>query len=114
MKAVEISLRPTACSHTGSLTTLSEMLNIALASTTPPAATPPTTGYAPALAATPLDVPPQPPADPDGYAHGVYAALRELDQAGNEVIVVEAIPDAPEWAAVADRMRRAACGSGTA
>ena len=35
--------------------------------TTPPAATPPTTGYAPALAATPLDVPPQPPADPDGY-----------------------------------------------
>ena len=54
------------------------------------------------------------PAEPEGYARGLYAALRELDQAGNEVIVVEAIPDSPEWAAVADRMRRAACGSGTA
>jgi len=54
------------------------------------------------------------PADPDGYARGLYAALRELDQAGNEVIVVEAIPAGPAWAAVADRMRRAACGSGAA
>ena len=52
------------------------------------------------------------PADPDGYARGLYAALRELDQAGNEVIVVEAIPVGPAWAAVADRMRRAECGSG--
>ena len=52
--------------------------------------------------------------EPEDYARGLYAALRELDQAGNEVIVVEAIPDSPEWAAVADRMRRAACGSGTA
>ena len=54
------------------------------------------------------------PADPDGYAHGVYAALRELDQAGNELIVVEAIPADPAWAAVADRLRRAACGAGAA
>ena len=54
------------------------------------------------------------PAEPEGYARGLYAALRELDQAGNEVIVVEAIPDGPAWAAVADRMRRAACGSGGA
>lgn len=54
------------------------------------------------------------PADPDGYARGLYAALRELDQAGNEVIVVEAIPAGPAWAAVADRMRRAECGSGVA
>ena len=52
------------------------------------------------------------PADPDGYAHGVYAALRELDQAGIELIVVEAIPNDPAWAAVADRLRRAAFGSG--
>ncbi|MFT3849456.1 MAG: L-threonylcarbamoyladenylate synthase [Propionivibrio sp.] len=52
------------------------------------------------------------PADPEGYARGLYAALRELDQAGNEVIVVEAIPTGPAWAAVADRMRRAECGSG--
>ena len=54
------------------------------------------------------------PADPEGYARGLYAALRELDQAGNEVIVVEAIPVSPAWAAVADRMRRAECGSGAA
>lgn len=54
------------------------------------------------------------PAEPEGYARGLYAALRELDQAGNEVIVVEAIPPSPAWAAVADRMRRAACGSGVA
>ena len=52
------------------------------------------------------------PAEPDGYAHGVYAALRELDQAGNDVIVVEAIPGDAAWAAVADRLRRAACGAG--
>ena len=52
------------------------------------------------------------PADPDGYAHGVYAALRELDQAGLDLIVVEAIPDDPAWDAVADRMRRATFGSG--
>lgn len=54
------------------------------------------------------------PADPDGYAHGVYAALRELDQAGNELIVVEAIPSDLRWAAVADRLRRATCGAGVA
>ena len=52
------------------------------------------------------------PADPSGYAHGLYAALRDLDHAGTDLIVVEAIPDAPGWAAVADRLRRAACGAG--
>ena len=54
------------------------------------------------------------PDDPEGYARGFYAGLRELDQAGNEVIVVEAIPAGARWAAVADRLRRAACGSGAA
>lgn len=52
------------------------------------------------------------PDDAQGYAHGFYAALRELDQSGVELIVVEAIPTTPAWAAVADRMRRAVCGSG--
>lgn len=52
------------------------------------------------------------PADPAGYAHGFYAALRSLDGVGADTIVVEAIPDTPEWSAVADRLRRAACGSG--
>lgn len=52
------------------------------------------------------------PDEPEGYARGLYAALRELDQAGNDVIVVEGIPSTAAWAAVADRLRRAACGSG--
>ena len=54
------------------------------------------------------------PDEPEGYARGLYAALRELDQADNEIIIVEAIPDTSEWAAVADRLRRAVCGSGKA
>lgn len=52
------------------------------------------------------------PADPEGYARGLYAALRELDQAGADMIVVEDIPAAAAWLAVADRLRRAACGAG--
>lgn len=54
------------------------------------------------------------PADPEGYARGLYAALRELDQAGADMIVVEDIPATSEWVAVADRLRRAAFGAGSA
>ncbi len=54
------------------------------------------------------------PAEPEAYARGFYAALRELDQVGNDIIIVEALPDSPAWSAVADRLRRAACGSGVA
>jgi L-threonylcarbamoyladenylate synthase len=54
------------------------------------------------------------PDDQEGYARGLYAALRELDQVGNDVIVVEAIPAESCWAAVADRLRRAVHGSGRA
>jgi L-threonylcarbamoyladenylate synthase len=50
------------------------------------------------------------PANAEGYARGVYAALRELDQAGNELIVVEGVPPESAWAGVADRLRRAASG----
>jgi L-threonylcarbamoyladenylate synthase len=53
------------------------------------------------------------PDEPEGYARGLYAALRELDQSGNALILVEAIPQEAGWAAVADRLRRAACGSGS-
>lgn len=49
--------------------------------------------------------------DPEAYARDVYAALRELDRAGAELIVVEAPPVEPEWAAVNDRLARAARGS---
>jgi L-threonylcarbamoyladenylate synthase len=52
------------------------------------------------------------PADPVGYAHDLYAALREMDHAGAELIVVEALPDEASWAAIADRLRRAVAGAG--
>jgi L-threonylcarbamoyladenylate synthase len=47
------------------------------------------------------------PRDPAAYAQRLYAALRELDSTGCEVILVEAPPQAAEWAAVLDRLRRA-------
>jgi L-threonylcarbamoyladenylate synthase len=47
------------------------------------------------------------PRDPQAYAQRLYSALRELDTAGCERILVEAPPDAPEWNAVRDRLRRA-------
>jgi L-threonylcarbamoyladenylate synthase len=49
------------------------------------------------------------PREPEGYAQRLYAALRELDGAGCELILVEAPPETPEWAAVRDRLIRA-CG----
>lgn len=48
------------------------------------------------------------PADAAGYAHGLYAALHAVDGAGCDVACVELPPDAPEWAGVNDRLRRAA------
>jgi len=47
------------------------------------------------------------PRNPEGYARRLYAALRELDTAGCETILVEAPPEAPEWAAVRDRLQKA-------
>ena len=47
------------------------------------------------------------PRDPDAYAQRLYAALRELDEAQCELILVEAPPDLPEWVAVRDRLERA-------
>ena len=47
------------------------------------------------------------PRDPHAYEQKLYGALRELDSAGCEGILVEAPPDAPEWAAVRDRLKRA-------
>lgn len=48
------------------------------------------------------------PADPAGYARELYGALRALDHQGLDVIVVEPPPETPAWAAVWDRLRRAA------
>jgi L-threonylcarbamoyladenylate synthase len=47
------------------------------------------------------------PRDPHAYAQKLYGALRELDSAGCDEILVEAPPEAPAWAAVRDRLRRA-------
>ena len=47
------------------------------------------------------------PREPQAYAQRLYAALRELDSAGCERILVEAPPDSPEWSAVRDRLKRA-------
>ena len=48
------------------------------------------------------------PDDPEGYAHGIFAALHEADEASLDILVLERVPDAPAWWAVADRLRRAA------
>jgi len=47
------------------------------------------------------------PRGPQAYAQKLYAALRELDSARCETILIEAPPEAPEWAGVRDRLERA-------
>jgi L-threonylcarbamoyladenylate synthase len=47
------------------------------------------------------------PAQPGAYARRLYARLRELDELGLDLIVIEAPPDTPAWEAVRDRLRRA-------
>ena len=51
------------------------------------------------------------PADVHVYAHDLYANLRTLDAAGCDALLVEQLPQRPEWAAVNDRLVRAAAGS---
>ncbi|SFU97982.1 L-threonylcarbamoyladenylate synthase [Pseudoduganella namucuonensis] len=51
------------------------------------------------------------PADAPGYAFGLYAALRAMDQTGAELILVETPPQETNWLGVNDRLRRAAHGS---
>jgi L-threonylcarbamoyladenylate synthase len=48
------------------------------------------------------------PRDAATYATNLYAALHMLDGAGVDRIIVAQPPDAPEWLAVRDRLRRAA------
>jgi len=47
------------------------------------------------------------PREPQAYAQKLYAALRELDSARCESILIEAPPEAPAWAGVRDRLERA-------
>jgi len=51
------------------------------------------------------------PSSPDGYAHGLYAALRTLDAAHADLILVEAPPGGAAWQGINDRLRRAAFDS---
>ncbi len=51
------------------------------------------------------------PAEPEGYAHGLYVSLRALDTQGADLIVVEQPPQDSAWQGVNDRLRRAAFDS---
>jgi len=50
----------------------------------------------------------QMPSTPEAYAARLYSVLHELDRDGWPVISVEPPPDTVEWAAVRDRLQRAA------
>jgi len=52
--------------------------------------------------------------DAKAYAHDLYANLRELDAAKCDMILVEAPPPAADWAAIGDRLARAAAGAAPA
>ncbi|MEW6302493.1 MAG: L-threonylcarbamoyladenylate synthase [Verrucomicrobiota bacterium] len=48
------------------------------------------------------------PHDAEAFARAIYGELHACDDAGAGLIVVEALPETPEWRAIADRLRRAA------
>jgi L-threonylcarbamoyladenylate synthase len=48
------------------------------------------------------------PHDPEAFARALYAELHQCDDAGADVIIVEAVPETDEWRAIGDRLRRAA------
>lgn len=48
------------------------------------------------------------PHDAEAYARALYAELHRCDDERAAWIIVEALPDDPEWRAIADRLRRAA------
>ena len=48
------------------------------------------------------------PHDPEAFARAIYAELHQCDEAGAELIIVEALPETHEWRAIADRLKRAA------
>ncbi len=48
------------------------------------------------------------PGEPRHYAAALYATLHRCDEQGYDWIAVEEPPDLPDWAAVRDRLRRAA------
>jgi L-threonylcarbamoyladenylate synthase len=47
------------------------------------------------------------PHEADAFGRAIYAELHSSDEAGARLIVVEKLPDSPEWQAIADRLQRA-------
>ena len=47
------------------------------------------------------------PHEPEAYARTLYGELHRCDAEGAELICVEAVPEKPEWNAIADRLSRA-------
>lgn len=52
------------------------------------------------------------PGQAEGFAHGLYAALRSLDALGANLLLAERPPSSLDWLAVNDRLRRSAAGAG--
>lgn len=48
------------------------------------------------------------PRDAAAFARAIYAELHRCDEAGADVIIVEILPNQPEWRGVSDRLTRAA------
>ena len=51
------------------------------------------------------------PDEPVGFARNLYKSMRVLDRQGADLIVVEAVPEAPAWKGIADRLSRSAIRS---
>ena len=47
------------------------------------------------------------PHNPEAFARALYAELHRCDEEGADLIIVEALPDRPEWQGIADRLKRA-------
>jgi L-threonylcarbamoyladenylate synthase len=50
----------------------------------------------------------QMPAEPEEYAAQIYGRLHELDHNGLDWVAVELPPETRDWAAIRDRLTRAA------
>jgi len=50
------------------------------------------------------------PHDAEAFARAIYGELHRCDEAGAELIVVEALPATTAWRAIADRLQRASAG----
>lgn len=94
-------------SHYAPLTPLLVLSAAAIAQTLPEA------GHVAAIVRDGAGLKPQPNVvvlanHPAAYAHDFYRVLRELDTVGYVRILVQALPQSPEWLAVQDRLGRAA------